>query len=310
MIAKNSKIYIAWHNWLVWSAILRKLKNGWYKNIVVRNHLELDLLNQLQVNEFFAKESPNVVILCAAKVWWVAINSKYPFEMLNENIQIENNVINAANKYWVNDLVFFASSTIYPMECEQPINEIQLFRWELDPLHESYGLSKIVWIKLCEKICREYSRNYFTLVPTNIYGIWDHFEWEKAHVIWSLMNRFYNAKINWDKEISVWWTGNALREFVFADDVADACLYFLNNWINWNSYINIWTEDEISIKDLAYMIKEIVWYEWKIIFDVTKPEWRLRRKLDNNLAQSLWRKAKTSLKIWLQQMYKYFLETK
>lgn len=307
MINKNSKIYIAWHNWLVWSAILRRLKNDWYNNLLVKNHSEIDLLNQLQVNEFFEKELPDVVILCAAKVWWVAINSKYPFEMLNENIQIENNVIIAANKIWVNDLVFFASSTIYPMECRQPINESQLFTWELDPLHESYGLSKIVWIKLCEKICREYGRNYFTLVPTNIYGIWDHFEWEKAHVIGSLMNRFYNAKINLDKKISVWWTGNALREFVFADDVANACLYFLNNWTNWNSYINIWTEDEISIKDLAYMIKEIVWYEWEIIFDTTKPEWRLRRKLDNNLAKSLWWSAKIDLKSWLQQMYQYFL---
>ena len=310
MIGKNSKIYIAWHNWLVWNAILRLLKSKWYENLMFKSHSELDLLNQLQVDEFFMQEKPNIVVLCAAKVWWIAINSKYPFEMLNENIQIESNVINAANKYWVNDLVFFASSTIYPIECEQPIKENALIKWELDPLHESYGLSKILWIKLCEKINKEYGKNYFTLVPTNIYGIGDYFEWEKAHVIWSLMNRFYKAKINWDEEISVWWTGKALREFIFADDVADACLYFLNNWTGWNSYINIWTEDEISIYDLAYLIKDIIWYEWNIVFDTAKPEWRLRRKLDNNLAKSLWRAAKVSLKSWLKQMYKYFLENK
>ena len=310
MINKNSKIYIAWHNWLVWNAILRLLKSEWYNNLVVKSHSELDLLNQNDVDDFFGKEKPDVVILCAAKVWWVAINSKFPYEMLYENIQIENNVINFANRNWVEDLLFLASSTIYPLECEQPIRETELLKWELDSLHESYWLSKILWIKLCEKICKEYNKNYFTLVPTNIYWIWDHFEWEKAHVIWSLMNRFYNAKINWDEEISVRWTWNVLREFVFADDVADACLYFLSNWTDWNSFINIWTEDEVSIHDLAYLIKDIVWYKWNIVFDTTKPEGRLRRKLDNNLAESLWRKPKINLKSWLQIMYKYFLENK
>jgi len=310
MINKNSKIYIAWHNWLVWNAILRLLKSEWYNNLVVKSHSELDLLNQNDVNDFFEKEKPGVVILCAAKVWWVAMNSKFPYEMLYENIQIENNVINFANRNWVEDLLFLASSTIYPLECEQPIRETELLKWELDSLHESYWLSKIIWIKLCEKINKEYNKNYFTLVPTNIYWIWDHFEWTKAHVIWSLMNRFYNAKINWDEEISVWWTWNALRQFVFADDVADACLYFLSNWTDWNSFINIWSEDEISIHDLAYLLKDIIWYEWNIVFDSTKPEGRLRRKLDNNLAESLWRKPKINLKIWLQIMYKYFLENK
>jgi len=310
MINRNSKIYIAWHNWLVGSAIVRLLKSEWYNNLLLKSHFELDLLDQSDVNSFFEKEKPDVVILCAAKVGWVAINSEYPYEMLYENIQIECNVINSANKCWINDLVFLASSTIYPLECEQPIKENTLLEWLLDPLHESYWLSKIIWIKLCEKINKEFNRNYFTLIPTNIYWIWDHFEWSKAHVIWSLINRFYNAKINWDKEISVWWTWNVLREFVFADDVANACLYFLSNWTNWNSFINIWTEDEISIHDLAYIIKDIVWFNWSIIFDTTKPEWRLRRKLDNNLARSLWWSAKTNLREWLQLMYKKFLETK
>lgn len=310
MIDKNAKIYVAWHNWLVGCTIVRLLKSEWYSNLLLKSHSELDLLNQSDVNGFFGKEKPNIVILCAAKVWWVAINSEYPFEMLYENIQIESNVINSANKYWVNDLVFLASSTIYPLECEQPISEKSLLNWNLDPLHESYWLSKIIWIKLCEKINKEYDKNYFTLVPTNIYWIWDHFEWKKAHVIWSLINRFYNAKINWDKEISVWWTWNALREFVFADDVANACLFFLNSWTNWNSFINIWTEDEVSIHDLAYMIKDIVWYNWNITFDTTKPEWRLRRKLDNSLAKSLWWNAKTTLREWLQLIYNNYLATK
>ena len=310
MINKDSKIYVAWHNWLVGSAVVRLLKSKWYNNLLLKSHSELDLLNQNDVNDFFEKEKPDIVILCAAKVWWVAVNSEYPYEMLYENIQIECNVIDGANRHWVNDLVFLASSTVYPLECEQPIKEKALLNWQLDPLHESYWLSKIIWIKLCEKINNEYNKNYFTLIPTNIYWIWDHFEWAKAHVIWSLINRFYNAKINWDKEISVWWTWNALREFVFADDVADVCLYFLNNWTNWNSFINIWTEEEISIRDLAFIIKEIVWYNGNIVFDSTKPEWRLRRKLDNSLAKSLWWTAKTDLREWLQLMYDSFLKNK
>ncbi len=310
MIDRDSKIYVAWHNWLVGSAVERLLKSEWYNNLLLKSHSELDLLNQNEVNDFFEKEKPHVVILCAAKVWWVATNSEYPYEMLYENIQIECNVINSANKYWVNDLVFLASSTIYPLECEQPIGEKSLLNWDLDLLHESYWLSKIIWIKLCEKIDKEYGKNYFTLVPTNIYWIWDHFEWVKAHVIWSLINRFYSAKISWDKEVSVRWTGKVLREFIFADDVADACLYFLNKWTNWNPFINIWTEDEISIHDLAYMIKDIVWYNWDIIFDSTKPEWRLRRKLNNNLAKLLWWESKINLKTWLQLIYNNFLENK
>lgn len=305
---KKSKIYIAGHKGLVWSAIVSKLKSDWYTNLLVVEQKDLDLLEQKEVNKFFEKEKPEIVILCAAKVGWVNINKEYPFEMLYENIQIQNNVINTAHIYNTKKLIFFSSSTIYPSDANQPISELSLLTGNLDPLHESYGLAKICWVKLCEKINKEYKKDFITLVPTNIYGVGDHFEEERAHVIWALMSRFHKAKENNTKDVVVWGSGNALREFLYVDDVANACLFFMNNTVN-SSYINIGTTEEISIKELAFMIKDIIWYKWNIIFDTTKPEGRLRRKLDTTLASSYWWNASTSLKEWLKKTYEYFLDT-
>lgn len=303
---KDNKIYIAGHTGLVWSAVLRKFQKEWYNNLVVKTRKELNLSDTYLVNDFFEKECPDIVILCAAKVWWVYINSTYPFDMLYENIQIQNNIISAANIYWVKKLLFIASSTIYPSDCKQPISESFLLQWPLDPLHESYGLAKICWIKLCEKIQKQFNKDFFTLVPTNIYWVGDHFEEKRAHVIGALMTRFYKAKQENLSEVVVWWSGDALREFLYVDDVADACYFFINN-INSFSYVNIWTNQEISIRNLALLIKKIVWYEWNVVFDKTKPEGRLRRKLDISLASSLWWNASISLEEWLKKTYEYFL---
>lgn len=303
---KKTKIYIAGHTWLLWAAIVRKLKLEWYNNLLLKTKQELNLLDQESVNLFFEKEHPDIVILCAAKVWWVAVNTTFPFDMLYDNIQIQNNVIWAANIYNVKKLLFVASSTIYPSDCTQPISESTLFQWPLDPIHESYGLAKICWIKLCEKLQKQSWKLFFTLVPTNIYWVGDHFEESRAHVIWALMTRFYKAKQEKLSEVVVWWSGNALREFLYVDDVANACYFFITNSKHF-SYVNIGTDHEISIRDLAFLIKKIVWYDWNIVFDTTKPEWRLRRKLDTSLACSLWWSASITLEEWLKKTYEYFL---
>lgn len=305
---KNSKIYVAWHTGLVGSSIVKKLQMEWYTNLVVKTSKELDLRSQTDVDVFFKKEKPGIVILSAAKVWWVGINTTYPFDMLYENILIQTNVIWAAHINNTEKLLFIGSSTIYPSDCEQPIQEKVLFEGKLDLLHESYGLAKICGIKLCEKLKKQENKNFFTLVPTNIYGVWDHFEETRAHVIWALMTRFHNAKKDNIKEVVVRWSWNALREFLYVDDIADACYFFIINTVI-SPYINIGTNEEISIKDLAFLIKKIIWYTGNIVFDTTKPEWRLRRKLDTSLASSYWWNASTTLEIWLKKTYEFFIST-
>ncbi len=303
---KSAKIYVAWHTWLLWSAIIKRLQKEWYTNLLLATRQDLDLLDQKAVYNFYETQKPDYVIVCAAKVWGVQINAQYPYDMLYQNIQIQSNIINGWYSYDVKKLLFIASSTIYPSECEQPISEKSLLQWPLDSLHESYGLAKICGIKLCEKLQKQSGKNFFSLVPTNIYGEWDHFEEEKAHVISALISRFHKAKQTNAPEVVVWWSGKAQREFLYVDDVADACIFFLSNDVS-SSFINIGSDEEISIKNLSILIKEIVWYKWDIIFDETKPEGRLRRKLDTSLANSLWWKPKTHLAQWIRKTYDYFL---
>lgn len=305
---KKSKIYVAWHNWLVWSAVVRKLKMEWYENLIYQTRKDLDLCDSNAVSLFFQLEKPEYVVLCAAKVGWVAIHATQPFDVLYENLQIQNNIINSAYKYDIQWLIFIASATIYPSECEQPISESALFHWEFDSLHESNGLAKICWIKLCEKIKNQTGKNFISLVPTNIYGIGDSFEEWKARVIGALISRFYQAKIDNLPEVIVWWTWSALREFLDADDLAEAILFFMIHPVN-ESYINIGTDQEYAIKDIAEKIKKIVGYEGRIIFDSTKPEGRLRRKLNTTLASSLGWTSSTRLEEWLKKTYQYFLTT-
>jgi GDP-L-fucose synthase len=303
---KESKIYIAGHGWLVWSAIVRKLIQEWYKNLIFKTRQELDLCNQYAVLGFFEEEKLDCVILCAAKVGGVAVHSSQSFDVLYENLQIQNNVIGAAYVHDVEKLIFIASGTIYPSDCDQPILESSLFQGELDPLHESNGLAKICGIKLCEKAKKQSNKDFFTLVPTNMYGIGDSFEEWKSRVIGSLIARFYQAKLDNLTEVVVWWSGNALREFLYVDDMADAVAFFMTHTIS-ESYINIGTDQEVSIKEIAKMIKEVVWYQGNIIFDTSKSEWRPRRKLDTMLASSYGWTAYTSLEEWLKKTYQYFL---
>ena len=303
---KKSKIYIAGHSWLVWSAIVRKLRMEWYEHLILRSRQELDLRDQSAVSDFFQREQPQYVFLCAAKVGWVVVHANQPFEVLYENLQIQNNIIWAAYGHGVEKLLFVASGTIYPSDCIQPISEWSLFQGSLDPLHESNGLAKICGIKLCEKIQKQSGKEFFTLVPTNIYGIWDSFEEGKSRVIGSLISRFHLAKEKNLPEVVVWGSGDALREFLYVDDMADAMYFFMTNIVS-ESYINIGTDQECSIRDIAHMIQDLIWYKGDVIFDATKPEGRLRRKLDTALASSNGWNAQFSLKDGLQKTYQYYL---
>jgi len=302
---KNTKIYVAWHTWLVWWAIVKKLKEKWYSNLILKNRKELNLLNQEAVFNFLQKEKPDYIIVSAAKVWGIKANMTYPAEFLYENLQIQNNIIWWAHLAWINNLLFLWSSCIYPRGCKQPMKEEYLLDWKPEPTNEWYALAKIVWIKLCEKIYEEYWRNYISCMPTNIYWPWDNFDLETSHVIPALIRRMDEAKEKNVKEVVIWWSWNTRREFLYVDDLADAIVWLMENYKE-KDFVNIWTWEDISIKELAYLIKDIVWYEWKLVFDITKPDWMPKKLLDVNRLEKMWWKYKTEFLIWLKNTYEWF----
>ncbi len=304
---KNSKIYVAWHTWLVWWAIVKKLKSEWYNNLILKTRNELDLLNQSDVFTFLKDIKPDYIIISAAKVWWIKANMTYPAEFLYENLQIQNNIIWWAHLAWINNLLFLWSSCIYPRWCNQPMKEEYLLGWKPEPTNEWYSLAKIAWIKLCEKINEQYWKNYISCMPTNIYWPWDNFNPETSHVIPWLIRRMHEAKWDWINEVVIWWTWESRREFLYVDDLADACVWLMNNYTK-KEFINIWTWEDVSIKELALIIKEIVWYKWELIFDITKPDWMPRKLLDVSKINNLGWIYDIKLEIWLKKSYKWFLE--
>ncbi len=303
---KKSKIYIAWHTWLVWWAIVKKLKLEWYNNLILKTRNELDLLNQNDVFTFLKDVKPYYIILSAAKVWWIKANMTFPAEFLYENLQIQNNIIWWAHLVWVNNLLFLWSSCIYPRWCNQPMKEEYLLNWKPEPTNEWYSLAKIAWIKLCKKINEQYWKNYISCMPTNIYWPWDNFNPETSHVIPWLIRRMHEAKKNWIDEVIIWWTWKSRREFLYVDDLAEACVWLMNNYTK-KEFINIWTWEDVSIKELALIIKEIVWYKWKLVFDITKPDWMPRKLLDVSKINNLGWKYNKKLEEWLEKTYDYFI---
>lgn len=306
---KNSKIYIAWHTWLVWSAIVKKLQELWYNKLLLKTRKELDLLDQKAVYEFYEKEKPEYVINSAARVWWIKANMTYPADFLFENLQMQNNIIWWAHLYDVKKLLFLGSSCIYPRNSPQPIKEEYFMDWKVEPTNEWYAIAKITWMKLCEKIFDQYWKKFISCMPTNIYWPGDHFDENSGHVIPALIKRMHEAKINWINEISIWWTWTNRREFLYVDDLADACIWLMNNY-NEKQFLNVWTGEDISIRDLAYLIKEVVWYKWNLIFDTTKPDWMPLRRLEVDIINKCWWEYNTSLNIWLVKTYDYFLNIK
>jgi GDP-L-fucose synthase len=311
----NDKIYIAGHRGLVGSAIVRQLESRGFTNLLMRTHKELDLTNQAQVQNFFKQENPDYVILAAAKVGGIHANNTYPADFIYQNMMIEANVINSAYESKVKRLLFLGSTCIYPKVVEQPMREDALLTDVLEPTNEPYALAKIAGIKLCESYNRQYGTDFRSVMPTNLYGINDNFHPEDSHVIPALMQRFHQAKVNNDIEVVVWGTGNAMREFLYVDDMAEASLFVLEldeeiyeaNTQPMLSHINIGTGVDVTICELAETIKEIVGFKGEVVFDTTKPDGSLRKLVDISRVKNIGWSFNTNLEKGLKDTYAWYL---
>lgn len=305
---KDSKIYIAGHKGLVGSAIVRKLRDKGYTNIIGRVHSELDLTNSFQVEQFFKAERPEYVFLAAAKVGGIYANSNYPADFILQNLKIQNNVIEMAHKYNVKKLMFLGSSCIYPKMCPQPIKEEYLLSGYLEETNEGYALAKISGLKMCQMFNKQYSTNYISVMPTNLYGPYDNYHQENSHVMPALIRRFHEAKMQNLEEVVVWGTGTPLREFLYSEDMADACIYLMETYKG-NDFFNIGTGKEITIKGLAELVKEVVGFEGKLTLDSTKPNGTPRKLLDvSRLKEAGW-EYKTELRDGIEKAYKWYLDS-
>lgn len=304
---KKSKIYIAGHKGMVGSAILRKFQKEDFTNLVLKTKEELDLTDQNSVEEFFKTEKPEYVIDAAAKVGGIKANSEHQADFLLQNLLIQNNIIGMSLKYDVKKLLFLGSSCIYPRESPQPIKEEYLLTGKLEPTNEGYAIAKISGMKLCEKIYEQYNKVFISCMPTNLYGENDNFDINNSHVISALIRRFHEAKVSSVKEVSIWGTGRALREFLYVDDLAEAIFLMMKKYDK-KQFLNIGSGQEITIKDLACLIKEVVGFKGELRFDTTKPDGMPRKLLDISKIYSLGWKPKINLKEGLEKTYKYFCD--
>ena len=304
------KVYVAGHRGLVGSAIDRMLTKKGYSNIIRKTHSELDLRNREDVFKFFEKEKPEWVFLSAAKVGGIYANNTYPVDFLLYNLQIQNNIIEASYTYGVEKLMFLGSSCIYPKECPQPIKEEYLLSGYLESTNRPYALAKITGIELCESYNRQYNTNYIAVMPCNLYGINDNYHAENAHVIPMLIRRFHEAKINNLKETVIWGSGTPLREFMCSDDLAEACIYLMENKDakDIGKFINIGSGKEVTIKELAELIKKVVGFTGEIKLDSSKPDGTMRKLLDVSKINALGWKYKTELEDGLKIAYEDFLK--
>ncbi len=291
---KSAKIYIAGHNGMVGSAIVRKLKEDGFTNLVTRTSKQLDLRNQLAVTDFFKINKPEYVFLAAAKVGGIHANDTYPAEFLYDNLMIESNIIHQSYVSGVKKLMFLGSSCIYPKFAEQPIKENSLLTGSLEPTNEWYAIAKISGLKLCQAYNKQYGTKFVSVMPTNLYGINDNYHPDNSHVLPALIRRLHDAKVADKKEVVMWGTGKPLREFLFADDLADACVFLMDNYDE-NEHINVGSEEEITIKDLANVVATVVGYTGKITNDTSKPDGTPRKLMDSSKLFGLGWKPKTVL---------------
>ncbi len=312
----NNKIYIAGHGGLVGSAIVRQLESRGFTNLLMRTHKELDLTNQAQVQSFFSQEKPDYVILAAGKVGGIHANNTYPADFIYQNIMIEANTINSAYEHKVKRLLFLGSTCIYPRAVEQPMREDAILTNVLESTNEPYALSKIAGIKLCESYNRQHDTDFRSVMPTNLYGINDNFHPENSHVIPALMRRFHEAKINNDKEVSVWGTGNAMREFLYVDDMAEASLFVLgldkgayqSNTQPMLSHINIGTGKDVTIREMAETMKQVTGFKGKLTFDTAKPDGAPRKLIDVTRLENMGWSYSVNLEDGLAKTYNWYLE--
>ncbi len=299
---KNAKIYVAGHRGLVGSAIIRKLESEGYFNIIKKSHNELDLTDQKSTRDFFEKERPEYVFLAAAKVGGIHANNIYPADFIYTNLIIECNVIKASYDYDVKKLLFLGSSCIYPKFAEQPIKESSLLTGKLEKTNEAYALAKISGLKMCEFFNRQYGTNFISAMPTNLYGPNDNFDLETSHVLPALIRKFHEAKVENKPYVEIWGTGIPKREFLYVDDLADALVFLMNNYEE-NETVNVGTGEDISIKDLAFLIKDIIGYTGELRFDTSKPDGTPRKLLDVSKIKKLGWKYTTSLKEGIEKTY-------
>lgn len=306
MMDKNGKIYVVGHRGMVGSAIVRALENNGYHNIVTRTHKELDLTRQDAVEALFAEEKPDYVFLAAAKVGGIVANNEAPADFMYENMILEMNVIHSAFKNNVKKLMFLGSSCIYPRMCPQPIKEDYLLTGALEQTNEAYALSKISGLKYCEYLNRQYHTDYISVMPTNLYGPNDNYHPTHSHVLPALIRRFHEAKVDNLPYVTCWGTGTPLREFLYVDDLADACVFLMNNYSG-NETVNLGTGKELTIKELTELVAKIIGYTGEIRWDSSKPDGTPRKLLDVSKLESLGWHYKTELEEGIRLSYQDFL---
>ncbi len=303
---KNDKIFVAGHKGLVGSAVVRHLEVAGFRNILKRDRAQLDLRNEAAVSGFFEKEKPDIVILAAAKVGGIKANNDFKVEFLIENTRIQNNVISASHENEVRKLLFLGSSCIYPKFAPQPIPESALLSGELEKTNDAYAIAKIAGIKLCQAYAEEYGENYISLMPTNLYGPNDNFNLVTAHVLPALLRKVHEAKLAGAREVEVWGSGKPRREFLHVDDLADACLFLLEKYDS-PEIINVGTGEDVTIRELAEMICDVVGFNGELTFDPTQPDGTPRKLLDVSKVNALGWRAKISLRDGITQTYEWFL---
>jgi GDP-L-fucose synthase len=307
MMNLDSKIYVAGHRGLVGSAIVRKLEEKGYTNLVYRTSKELDLRDKNAVDTFFAEEKPEFIFLAAAKVGGIVANNEYPADFIRDNLLIQTNIIDAAYRNDVKKLLFLGSTCIYPKMAPQPLKEEYLLTGELEPTNDAYAIAKIAGIKMCQSYNRQYGTEYISVMPTNLYGENDNFDLHTSHVLPALIRKFHEAKESDAPYVEVWGTGTPKREFLYSDDLADACVYLINNYSG-NEIVNIGVGEDLPIKELAEKIKEVVGFTGEIKFDTSKPDGTPRKLVDVTKLNSLGWKATTSLEEGLKKAYQWFLD--
>ena len=299
---KNSKIFVAGHRGMVGSAIVKDLKNNGFNNIVCRTSSELNLIDQQAVALFFETEKPEYVFLAAAKVGGIVANNTYRADFIYENILIQSNVIHQSYLNNVKKLLFLGSTCIYPKMAPQPLKEAYLLTGHLEETNEPYAIAKIAGIKMCDAYRAQYNCNFISVMPTNLYGFNDNYDLQNSHVLPALLRKFHEAKINNQQQVEVWGTGEPLREFLHASDMANACVYLMQNY-NDKGFVNIGTGNEISIKELAYLIKKIVGFQGDIVFDSSKPSGTPRKLTDITKLTNLGWKYKIELEEGIRNVY-------
>ncbi|RYF78076.1 MAG: GDP-L-fucose synthase [Cytophagaceae bacterium] len=304
---KQAKIYVAGHRGMVGSAIIRQLEAGGYENIIFRTSSELDLRNQAAVADFFAEQKPEYVFLAAAKVGGILANNIYRADFLYENLMIEANIIHSAYQQGVTKLLFLGSSCIYPKMAPQPLKEDSLLSGFLEQTNEPYAIAKIAGIKLCESYRSQYGANFISAMPTNLYGPNDNYDLQGSHVLPALIRKFHEAKVNGQPFVEVWGTGSPLREFMHADDLAEACVFLMNNY-DGEQFVNVGTGEDLTIRNLAEMVKDVVGFEGELRWNTEKPDGTPRKLMDVSRLHAMGYKHKIDLQEGLEKTYQDFLK--